>query len=217
MVQSSSREGGVSPCQVPGERGCPETPPVNRITHTCKNITLATTSLRPVINQLNCWKVLGKFSLSLPFQSVWTGLYTCYFRIAGQCSGVYSGVWRPVSARVHHWPRRSIRRHVQQQQDQARLFIPIILMPVSLPSHADHRIRGDAREGQQSTGTVYNIFIDGYRTGRTIRPLWNFLFIFKQFMTINRLTPFPSARNPGSTTDFVVGLRRKSFHFFKNY
>ena len=24
-------------------------PPVNRITHTCKNITLATTSLRPVI------------------------------------------------------------------------------------------------------------------------------------------------------------------------
>ena len=30
--------------------GSPETtPPVNRITHTCKNITLATTSLRPVI------------------------------------------------------------------------------------------------------------------------------------------------------------------------
>ena len=33
-------------------RACPETPPVNRITHTCKNITLATTSLRPVIISL---------------------------------------------------------------------------------------------------------------------------------------------------------------------
>ena len=32
----------------PGGSPCPETPPVNRITHTCKNITLATTSLRPV-------------------------------------------------------------------------------------------------------------------------------------------------------------------------
>ena len=30
--------------------GSPETPPVNRITDTCKNITLATISLRPVIN-----------------------------------------------------------------------------------------------------------------------------------------------------------------------
>ena len=28
--------------------GSPETPPVDRITDTCKNITLATTSLRPV-------------------------------------------------------------------------------------------------------------------------------------------------------------------------
>ena len=50
---------GGSPCWggLPGpggvsawSRGCsPETPLVNRITHTCKNITLATTSLRPVI------------------------------------------------------------------------------------------------------------------------------------------------------------------------
>ena len=50
--------GGGSPCLVLGgalpawSRGrggaCPETPPVNRITDTCKNITLATTSLRPV-------------------------------------------------------------------------------------------------------------------------------------------------------------------------
>ena len=37
--------GGV--CLVRG--GSPETPPVYRITDTCKNITLATTSLRPVI------------------------------------------------------------------------------------------------------------------------------------------------------------------------
>ena len=126
-------------------------------------------------------------------------------------------MWRFVSPRVHHRPGRSIRRHVQQQQLKTELFIPIILVPVSLPSHADYRIRCDARKGQQSTGTVYSIFIDGYRRGRTIPPLWNFLFIFKQFMTINRLTPppLPSVRNPGSTTDFFVGLRRKSFHFFK--
>ena len=40
---------GGSPCQVPGEAASrPPPPPVNRITHTCKNITLATTSLRPV-------------------------------------------------------------------------------------------------------------------------------------------------------------------------
>ena len=39
---------------LPGPRvGSPETPPVNRITDTCKNITLATTSLRPVITILN--------------------------------------------------------------------------------------------------------------------------------------------------------------------
>ena len=47
--------GGGSPCSrgglpVPGGGGggSPETPPVYRITDTCKNITLATTSLRPV-------------------------------------------------------------------------------------------------------------------------------------------------------------------------
>ena len=44
--------GGVLPgmgggSSLPG--GSPETPPVNRITDTCKNITLTTTSLRPVI------------------------------------------------------------------------------------------------------------------------------------------------------------------------
>ena len=38
-------EGGLSAWS----GGSPETPPVNRITDTCKNITLATTSLRPVI------------------------------------------------------------------------------------------------------------------------------------------------------------------------
>ena len=38
---------------LPGPGGdSPETPPVYRITDTCKNITLATTSLRPVINWL---------------------------------------------------------------------------------------------------------------------------------------------------------------------
>ena len=40
---------------LPGPGGLPawRTPPVNRITDTCKNITLATTSLRPVINTSN--------------------------------------------------------------------------------------------------------------------------------------------------------------------
>ena len=51
-----SQGGGGSPwrgvCLVLGGGPCPETPPVNRITHTCKNITLATTSLRPVKNTL---------------------------------------------------------------------------------------------------------------------------------------------------------------------
>ena len=41
--------GGVLP-DGGGLPGAP--PPVNRITHTCKNITLATTSLRPVIKQV---------------------------------------------------------------------------------------------------------------------------------------------------------------------
>ena len=40
-------------CLVWGGSPCPETPTVNRITHTCKNITLATTSLRPVIISAN--------------------------------------------------------------------------------------------------------------------------------------------------------------------
>ena len=35
------------PCGIPPPRPC--TPPVNRMTNKCKNITLATTSLRPVI------------------------------------------------------------------------------------------------------------------------------------------------------------------------
>ena len=51
---------GGSPCQgvsLPGGSPCQGSllgrlPPVNRITHSCKNITLATTSLRPVIT---CW------------------------------------------------------------------------------------------------------------------------------------------------------------------
>ena len=111
------------------------------------------------------------------FRSVWMGLYTCCVRVAGQCSGVYSGVWRPVSARVHHRPGCSIRRHVQQQHHQTQLIISIILVPVSLPSHADHRIRGDALKGQQSTGTVYNIFIDGYRKGAPSLLFGNF-FLF---------------------------------------
>ena len=43
--QGGSPWSGGSPCS---KGGCPETPPVDKITDTCKNITLATTSLRPV-------------------------------------------------------------------------------------------------------------------------------------------------------------------------
>ena len=53
---------GCSPCRGgsacrgglpgPGGWGSPEPPPVNRITDTCKNITLATTSLRPVMKPI---------------------------------------------------------------------------------------------------------------------------------------------------------------------
>ena len=54
-----------------GGGGSPETPPVNRITDTCKNITLATTSLRPVITQ----KTLNSFTT-----------YFDYFNILCVCS-----------------------------------------------------------------------------------------------------------------------------------
>ena len=64
---------GGSPCR----GGSPETPPVNRITDTCKNITLATTSLRPVTRS---WTFSCNLSVSLstftlfqttPFQHDW--------------------------------------------------------------------------------------------------------------------------------------------------
>ena len=47
--------GGGSPCPggvLPVQGGFSLHPPGNRITHTCKNITLATTSLRPVTSSL---------------------------------------------------------------------------------------------------------------------------------------------------------------------
>ena len=46
-----SLPGGVLPARGGGVLPAWRPPPVNRITHTCKNITLATTSLRPVINR----------------------------------------------------------------------------------------------------------------------------------------------------------------------
>ena len=59
-LPARSQGGGFS---LPGPRGgCPETPPVNRITHTCKNVTLATTSLRPVKTVLQTTKLLGRRS-----------------------------------------------------------------------------------------------------------------------------------------------------------
>ena len=65
--------GGVLPgprgvCLVRG--GSPETPPVNRITDTCKNITLAPTSLRPVI-RLHIHTVVG-FPLHRPDVKIWS-------------------------------------------------------------------------------------------------------------------------------------------------
>ena len=69
MLEYASRGGGG--CLLPGRVSAPggvsvsqhalrlvsqhalrQTPPVNRMTNRCKNITLATTSLRPVIRQI---------------------------------------------------------------------------------------------------------------------------------------------------------------------
>ena len=46
-------QGGLLPggCGIPACTGA-DTPPVNRMTDRCKNITLATTSLRPVMNPI---------------------------------------------------------------------------------------------------------------------------------------------------------------------
>ena len=72
---------------LPGPRGClpdlegfslvlggsPETPPVDRITDTCKNITLATTSLRPVIMMFlpsGRYRVLDSFKGLVSYFSV---------------------------------------------------------------------------------------------------------------------------------------------------
>ena len=55
-----SLPGGI--CLVPGGSPCPRgaarRPPVNRITDTCKNITLATTSLRPVKMKVGAENIL---------------------------------------------------------------------------------------------------------------------------------------------------------------
>ena len=52
-------KGGLVPGGV-SQHALRQTPPVNRITNTCKNITLATTSLRPVINYISCVFVRGE-------------------------------------------------------------------------------------------------------------------------------------------------------------
>ena len=62
----SNHAGGVLPAR--GGSACPEIPPVNRIRRTCKNITLATTSLGPVkIWNYSCTNVTsgGLFSSTL--------------------------------------------------------------------------------------------------------------------------------------------------------
>ena len=80
---------GGSPClgvSLPGGSPClggfslPETPPVNRITHSCKNITLATTSLRPVMTYVLAFldKCRLKWKLSIPKRNVTVSfLFVC--------------------------------------------------------------------------------------------------------------------------------------------
>ena len=98
--------GGV--CQVPGGlRAAP--PPVNRITHTCKNITFATTSLRPVkthvykpcylqtsstLNTMQHWRVSIQISLLVKsgFLLLWQEWWLHY------CSAVR---WHPVKMSWH--------------------------------------------------------------------------------------------------------------------
>ena len=52
--------GGGIPASTEADPTPPPPPPVNRMTNRCKNITLATTSLRPVIIAINnlSWKLL---------------------------------------------------------------------------------------------------------------------------------------------------------------
>ena len=66
VCSQGSAPGGLLPGSVVSQhalRQTPHPPPVNRMTDRCKNITLATTSLWPVIND----KQQRQFSLSLPF------------------------------------------------------------------------------------------------------------------------------------------------------
>ena len=59
---------------------CPETPPVNRIIDTCKNITLATTSLRPVINTIDSMIILHSYILK--YKRRYVGTFPLHRRIA---------------------------------------------------------------------------------------------------------------------------------------
>ena len=78
LTVMTNAPGGVPPCPggspCPGGFSLPRDPPVNRITHTCKNITLATTSLRPVINKVNNFLhniLLGLMNLIKNFKVNW--------------------------------------------------------------------------------------------------------------------------------------------------
>ena len=81
-----SLPGGSAPggwVSAPGGGGspCPETPPVNRITHTCKNITLATISLLPVkINQTKtpAWNILSLTTRDLIHKKLF---WRCLFQL----------------------------------------------------------------------------------------------------------------------------------------
>ena len=54
--------GGTCLVRLGGDGAWSGTPPVNRITHTCKNITLAKTSFRPVIINIHLRKLRPELS-----------------------------------------------------------------------------------------------------------------------------------------------------------
>ena len=79
--RGGSAPGGVS------QHALRQTPPVNRMTDRCKNITLATTSLRPVMSDKDQWQIQRGGEVN---GSGWEGLHS-HTRSGGRLGGLAGG------------------------------------------------------------------------------------------------------------------------------
>ena len=114
-------------------------PPVNRMTNRCKNITLATNSLRPVIN---AWKPVEFVTLSVRFQVVaWWGqgsrvkgfsFYRMIYFAISLASGfffhacqVYLKIWIDYfySSHSFHWERNKERENQRKQNMKTKAWL----------------------------------------------------------------------------------------------